>query len=165
MSTLYSETKELVAFRAMAEGDNLPAEVITDTIDGMSEGFEEKAVALYQVTDEMDSDTLVIDDMIAKLQERKKHIKAKQSGMRGYILESMQNTGITKISCPFFTISIAKTPAKLIIDDEESVPDEYISIKTVVAPDKKAITAALRAGDDVPGCHLSEQGESIRIKR
>ena len=165
MSSLYTETKELMEFRKLAENDDLPADVISDTIEGMSEGFESKAIALYQVTEEMDADTLVLDDMIAKLQGRKKHIQNKQKSMRSYLLESMQHTGITNISCPYFTISLAKTPAKLIIDDEDNIPDSFIGIKTTVSPDKKAIAAALKGGEDVPGCHMSDQGETIRIKR
>jgi hypothetical protein len=165
MSSLYSETKELMAFRQMAEHDDLPAEVINDTIEGMSEGFDMKAVAMYQVTEEMDADVLVLDDMIAKLQDRKKRIVAKQKNMRGFLLEAMTNTGITKISCPYFTISLAKTAAPTIIDSEDEIPDDLMVVKTSIVPDKKAITARLRDGEDVPGCRLGEQGQSIRIKR
>ena len=165
MSSLYTETKELMEFRKIAEYDELPEEVISNTIEGMSEGFDNKAVALYQVTEEMDSDILVIDDMIAKLSARKKHIISKQKNMRSYLLEAMQNTGVTKISCPYFTISLSKTPAPLVIESEPDIPDEFMVVKSSIVPDKREITKRLRGGDSIPGCHLGEQAQSIRIKR
>lgn len=41
--------------------------------------------------------------------------------------------------------------------DESLCPEEYITTKITTAPDKKAITAALKAGQEIPGCKLVER--------
>lgn len=41
--------------------------------------------------------------------------------------------------------------------DESLCPEEYITTKVTIAPDKKAITAALKAGQEIPGCKLVER--------
>ena len=41
--------------------------------------------------------------------------------------------------------------------DESLCPEEYITTKITTAPDKKAITAALKAGQEKPGCKLVER--------
>ena len=41
--------------------------------------------------------------------------------------------------------------------DESLCPVEYITTKVTTAPDKKAITAALKAGQEIPGCNLVER--------
>lgn len=41
--------------------------------------------------------------------------------------------------------------------DESLCPEKYITTKITTAPDKKAITAALKAGQEIPGCKLVER--------
>ncbi len=41
--------------------------------------------------------------------------------------------------------------------DESLCPVEYITTKVTTAPDEKAITAALKAGQEIPGCKLVER--------
>lgn len=41
--------------------------------------------------------------------------------------------------------------------DESLCPAEYITTKITTSPDKKAITAALKAGTEIPGCKLVER--------
>ena len=41
--------------------------------------------------------------------------------------------------------------------DESLCPEEYITTKVTTATDKKAITAALKAGQEIPGCKLVER--------
>lgn len=41
--------------------------------------------------------------------------------------------------------------------DESLCPEEYITAKVTTAPGKKAITAALKAGQEIPGCRLVER--------
>lgn len=43
---------------------------------------------------------------------------------------------------------------RVVVDDPDAVPGEYERTTVTTAPDKKAIAAVLRAGGDVPGCHL-----------
>jgi uncharacterized protein YlzI (FlbEa/FlbD family) len=98
----------------------------------------------------------------------------------------MQAANITSIKRPLFTITLAQGKEKVIVDNEDAVPDELTAVKTSIAPDKNAIAAKLKeirehneavrkrmeAGEDAEAelieepswAHLERGESSIRIK-
>jgi hypothetical protein len=76
----------------------------------------------------------------------------------------MEAADIQKVSCPLFTITLAKGRDVAIIDDEEKLPDDLMRVKTSLEPDKVAILEALKNGKEVPGAHIEKSKSSIRIK-
>ena len=50
------------------------------------------------------------------------------------------------------------------IDDEESIPDEYMTVTVTTKPDKKAILDALKDGEIIEGVSLTESKSTLRIK-
>lgn len=75
----------------------------------------------------------------------------------------LEACGMTKISCPLFTITLAKGRESVVVDDENSIPDDLMRVKTEIAPDKTAIAAKLKAGEEVPGARLERGQSSIRL--
>jgi hypothetical protein len=75
----------------------------------------------------------------------------------------MERTGITKIACPYFELAIVNNPVSVVVDDEQNLPSDYITVKTVKSPNKKAIKEAIDSGEDVPGAHLTRTTR-LRIK-
>lgn len=87
---------------------------------------------------------------------------------------------------PLFTITLAMGSERVIVDNEEAVPDELTSVKSSITPDKKAIATKLKeirdhneavrkrmaAGEDAEHelleepkwAHLERGDSSIRIK-
>jgi len=112
----------------------------------------------------MDGDVEPIDSAIARLQARKKVIQNKQASLKNYLRENMERTGIKKISCPLFTITCVPGREVAYIDNEEALPEDYLSVKTTISPDKTAITKALKEGTTIEGAHLERAKSSIRIK-
>jgi len=166
MSKLYKETKELMDVRRMMEKDDLPADAIKDTLEAVAgASFEPKAIAVFQAAEEVDLDVAVLDEMIKRLQGRKKALQTQQENMRKALLEAMLVTKVTQIKCPYFTISTKDTPAPLIIDDEAELPDEYVEVDTVIKPKKNEITKALRDGKKVSGAHLGKKGKTLQVRR
>lgn len=98
----------------------------------------------------------------------------------------MEAADIKSIKRPLFTITLALAPERVIVDNEQAVPDEFVSVNTVIAPDKKSIAARLKeirdhntavrkrmdAGEDAEHellpepswAHLERGESSIRIK-
>ena len=71
---------------------------------------------------------------------------------------------MSKISCPLFTITLAKGRETVVIDDKDKIPDEYVRVKTSIEPDKVEIGKRLKAGEEVEGAHLERSKPSIQIK-
>ena len=165
MSQLYKIAEEYRELAAMAESDDEGlALAIRETADAIQAEFEVKANTIVQIALNMDSDCEAIDAEIARLAARKKAIKNRAESLRDYLRVNMEATGISKISCPLFSITIVAGRDSVVVDDEGLIPDELMRVKTELAPDKTAIAAKLKAGEAVPGTHLERGKSSIRIK-
>lgn len=77
----------------------------------------------------------------------------------------MEACGFTRISCPWFTISLRKNPPRVDVYDEPSIPDAYRVWSEPPPPtvDRRALLEALKAGQDVPGARIT-QDERVEIQ-
>lgn len=163
MSTpLYQLTGALLDLQQNTDPDCQVA--VRDTLDAIEGEFNQKAVAVSHVILNLDSDSEAIETEIKRLTERKRAIEKRRDDVREYLRSNMEAAGITKISCPLFSITLAQGREVVVIDDEDSLPDELVNVTTKVAPDKAAIAAAIKAGQEVPGARLERSKSSIRIK-
>jgi len=166
MTALYEMTdsiKQLQEAVNDVESDNM-ALAISDTLDAMGLDFNEKAVNIVKFSHALDGDTKEIDAEIKRLQERKKTIQNKSNNIKEYLRYNMEASGIKKIECPLFSISLAKGQEVVIITDENLLPDEYVRVKTEISPNKIALKNALKDGKEVPGAELVTGKTSLRIK-
>jgi len=163
MTALYQITESYKELAALADDESL-AEAVRDTLLAVAGEFQDKGKALACVLLNMDGDVEAIDVQIARLAHRKQSIISRQASMKDYLRENMDACGIKKIAHPLFSITCVPGREIAVIDQESALPDEMITVKTVVSPDKNAITKALKEGLEVPGAHLERAKSSIRIK-
>jgi len=77
----------------------------------------------------------------------------------------MEASEISKIECPLFRITLSKGREKIIVDDSNEVPDDYMRLPEVKAEvDKKKVMDAYKNGDEIPGVHIERGQSSIKIK-
>lgn len=165
MTKLYEITGQFRELAALAEGaDEDLLIAVRDTIDAIEAEFNDKAVAVSHIVLNFDADIAALDLEIDRLTERRRLITNRQKQIKDYLRENMEATGISKISCPLFTITCAKGRESVVVDNEDGIPDDLMSVKTEVRPDKIAIAARLKAGEEIPGCRLERGQSSIRIK-
>lgn len=165
MSALYEITGQFRELAALAEGaDEDLAIAVRDTMGAIEAEFNDKALAVSHVILNFDADIAALDLEIDRLTERKRVISNRQKQIKDYLRENMEAAGISKISCPLFTITCAKGRESVVVDSEDGIPDELMSVKTEIKPDKVAIAARLKAGEEIPGCRLERGQSSIRIK-
>ena len=162
MVSLYKLTEQQRELKEAAGNSDLPAEAFKDTFEALEGQFNDKAVSVIHVVQNMDSDVDALDAEINRLTERKKIIKNKKDSIREYLRTNMEANEITKIECPLFTITLAKGRDICVINDQDKLPDDYIKVSVVQKP--AAILKALKAGDDIPGAHIENSKTSLRIK-
>lgn len=163
MTALYNISSEYLKLSERLADDGFDLTTIEDTIEasGIVDDFKDKAQALEFVARGALAHHGAIDDEIARLTALKARRDAVAAGVRKYLLDNMLRTGITKIDCPLFSISIQNNPPAVEVFDPLSLPREYIRTpEPKPAPDKAAIKAALQSGVEVPGCKLSN---SVRL--
>lgn len=141
-------------------GDDV--EVIRDTIEGEIDLRGLICLAAQEnVTDAAQVNG--IEDLIAKLRDRKDRIE-KRIGMRKVAIHTAMQAGeIQKIETPAGTISRKAVPPSALILEEAQIPSEFWKPQEPNL-DKKAVLDALKAGTAVPGAQLSNGGETIQVR-
>lgn len=152
--------------RQMAELQNLDLdeEALKDTIEGIEGGVEIKAENMTRAMGNMDSDIAALDAEIKRLQGRKKALTNRKDRLREDLLVNMEESGISKIQCPLFTVTLVKGRDMVAIDSVEDLPDGLVKTEITFKPIKADILRALKDGIDVPGAHMTKSQSSIRIK-
>jgi hypothetical protein len=163
---LYELTGDFKALEKLADDPEM-AESVADTMDALEGEFNDKAVALITVSKDMDGNIDKLANEIKRLQDRKKVIENRKEHMLTYLRTNMEASGISKISCPLFVITLMKAKSVVVIDDEEKLPIDYIDISTVRKPMKKELLADLKKLKDdetIAGCHLGLGKAGLKIK-
>ncbi|MEX5606864.1 siphovirus Gp157 family protein [Pseudomonas protegens] len=187
MTELYALTGQMAALAALADTDDEGLrQAIQDTMDGIKGEFEVKADSIVMLRRNIEGDIDAIDKEVDRLNELKRIKKNTVGQISDYLRRNMEAADIKSIKRPLFTITLALSPEKVIVDDEKAVPDEFVSLKSVITPDKKTIAVRLKeirdhneavrkrmaAGEDAEAelleepswAHLERGESSIRIK-
>jgi hypothetical protein len=159
MSRLYELSTDMIALSEMEDD-----EAVVNTLEGIEMEFNKKAENIILLERNIKSDIDVIDIEILRLQKRKQVMKNRTERLKEYLRENMERTGISKIDCPLFTIICAKGRDIATVENEDLLPDDCVSIKTEIKPDKSVILEKLKAGENVPGAVITKTKSSIKIK-
>ena len=160
MAKLYEITKDYIGFL----DSGLPADELNDCLESIEDAFEDKANNIMAVTQTLQEDVTAIDNQIKRLQERKKAIVNNQESLKEYLRHNMEMTGISKIKHPLFTVTLSAPGEVVKIVDEKLLSDEFVTVKTTVAPDKIAIKKAIKSGVEVLGACLVSGKSRLTIK-
>lgn len=144
---------------------DLPDEVVADTLESLQFPIEQKAANVAMFVRNLEATAEAIRAAEVEMAKRRKALENRASSVREYLKVNMLRTGITKIECPLFKISVRDNPASVRVIDESVIPYQFMRQPDPPppSPDKKAIGEALKSGDDVPGCVL-ERGNRLEIK-
>lgn len=124
---------------------------LIDMLDTLAEGYaEDKAMA--------EAIKLRLDD----LSTRRKRIEARADARKALMEKALEVAGIPKIERPLFTASMRALPQSVNVTDPEAIPDAFCRIKR--EPDKTAIKKAIQEGQVIPGCTLTNGGQSLSIR-
>ena len=89
-------------------------------------------------------------------------IERRLDGLKNHYLRIMQAHGLSRVAGATYTLSTRKS-SRVDVPDVSALPEAYRVTKTETTPDRKAIAAAIKAGEVVPGASLVE-GVSLQIR-
>lgn len=90
---------------------------------------------------------------------REKAAQAKIDSLKRYLTNALDGQKFTTQKC---SVSFRKSE-KVEIVDMAKIPKNYITEEITEKPDKNAIKASIKAGEEVPGCMIVEN-QNISIK-
>ena len=160
--TLYELTNDYMMLLEMAEDPDTDPQAFADTLDGIEGAIEDKADGYARVIRQLTADAEALKEETERLTARRKSIESNVQRMKDALQSAMVTTGKTKFKTKLFSFGIRKNPASVVIDDEASVPDQFL-IPQEPKIDKRAIKEMLKDGRLYQWAHL-EQSESLTIR-
>lgn len=167
--TISTPLYELVRYQheleVLADSGEVPAEQIADTLEALDGDIRDKAVNVAAFTKNLEATAEAVREAAKAMLARADRIEKRAESIRAYLLFNMQASGVSKIECPWFTLTVRKNPPSVIIDDEAQIPSDYYVPPPPPIPklDKTAVKRAIQAGVEVPGARLF-QNERLEIK-
>lgn len=135
---------------------DLDEQTLADTLESMQGDLETKATNTVMVAKNMRVTAAAIKEAEAAMAARRKAIEARADYLDKRVFNTMLETGITKIECPYFKLSIQDNPPSVAVFDALQIPADYLrEVPATYAPDKALIKKAISDGYEVPGAKLT----------
>ena len=165
MTSLYDIAAEYRQTADKLADLDLDEQTIADTLEGMSGALEVKAQNVVMFARNLEATATAIKEAETAMAARRKAIENRAAGLRRYALSAMQVAGVQSIECPYFKLSVRKNPPAVEVFDAAQIPAQFMRTPEPPppAPDKKAITEAIKAGKEVPGARLVS-GERLEVR-
>jgi hypothetical protein len=143
---------------------DMPAEVVTDTLDAMAGDLEVKAQNVVMFARDLQATATAIKDAEEQMAKRRKAIENRARHLLDYVQGCMETAEVQRIECPHFRLAIQAKPPSVDVYEPGLLPAQYMRTPEAPppAPDKKAIADAIKAGEEVPGARLV-QGTRLAI--
>lgn len=164
--TLYQLAEQYRSLETLGDSDDVPPEVLRDTLDALGGELRDKAVAVAHFIRNLENAADCIDNAAEQMRERADRLRGRADSVRDYLLFHLQATNLLRIESEYFTLSVRTNPPAVVVDDERAVPVEF-KVQPPAPParlDRMRIATALKAGESVAGCRLvSKQRLDIKV--
>ena len=156
---LYEINGKIAQLSEMLSEGEIDEEIYQDTLENLG-----GAVAVEEVLKAIrnkQAEAELFEAEADKFTEKKKKAEKAVDSLKKMLLTYLNNTGKKKEQTTLFTVSKGCSKSAN-ITDESLIPAEYL-IEQPAKVDKKAILAALKAGESIQGAEIKES-EYITIK-
>lgn len=162
---LYEISNQFQALEQLGDSDDLPAEVIADTLEALAGDFESKAVQVAKFVLSLEANGQAVGLAALAMSQRAARIQKRAESIKAYLHFHMQAIETKRIETPELVITRRANPPAVVITDEHAVPARFWIEPPPPAKrlDKKAIKNAIDAGERVAGAYV-EAGERLEIK-
>jgi hypothetical protein len=148
--------------RLRAEVPTLDDETLDDTVEGLTSLPDLLAGIVRSHLDDL-ALAGALRERMAQMRERLARVEARAEKKRTLVLAAMDDCAMRKLTAPDFTASVRPMPVSVAVLDERQIPAEFWAPQPPRL-DKAAISAALKAGQEVAGARLDSTGLSLSIR-
>lgn len=132
-----------------------------DAVEGETSFNEACAAAIARLA-ELDTHDAALSAHIETLRARGQRFKKQAEGIRAALAAALAQADIKKLELPAATLSRRPVAPSVIVTDEASIPADFWK-RGEPKLDRKALLAALKDKQDIPGATLSNGGETLAI--
>lgn len=163
--TLYNITNKFVDLMDKAENGELTEEEYNKLGEELALELQNKS---SNIIGYVRNSELLIEAMKAeekRISDLRKVAENKIEKFKQYVKENMEKLGLDKIQTELGTLSIARNPISVEIENEEAIPEEFKNIVQTVKIDKTAIKKHFKeTGEVIAGVQIVDDKTSLRIK-
>jgi hypothetical protein len=157
--TLYEVAQEYREIAAALESLDLDEQTIADTLEGALFPVEQKSIAVASVMRNIGAVANAYKDHAKAAKDKADALQKRADWLKSYLLRTMEACGVKEISRDALTIKLKKCPASVEIYDEKQIPVAYMRQPETppAEPDKKAMSDAMKAGEEIAGARLVQR--------
>ena len=153
----------LQLLQQLSSEQDLPNDSIDQFLAAYGGELETKCWNVTAMLLQFEAEAEMVRTVEKRISTRRKSLESRAEWLREYLLVNMIRTGINELASPEFVVKVCDNPPRVILDDEEAIPDDYKVEEFVVTVRKDALRKAmLDDGEIIPGCHL-EKGKRLKI--
>ena len=156
------EINNIVNFLENENGD-LDEQTINDTKESVELLLEGKSEQLELILKELEAKEEKCKEIADFYAKKAKYANEKKKMFKELILGAMQKLGTKKIETATGTFTIRNNTPSLIIEDENLIPQKFITHISSIKIEKNEIKKEIKKGAEIPGVHL-ETTQSLLIK-
>ena len=161
---LYKLTEEYTQALAAMQADDVYDQTIADTLEGLQGAIEDKAKAVAAYLQNIKAESVAMKEADGRIAARRKAIDNKVSRMQDYLRDEMTKADLPKLVTPEFSVSVGKPSKTVVVYDVTLLGTDYLTKKTTITADKKAIKAAFDAGQKVQGAGIEAGKPRLMIR-
>ncbi len=165
MTTLYELTDELAAAQRdlteMLGNEVITPEEYDDTLAAILDQHKVKTVGVIAHIKNLNAEAALYKAEIDRLQKRLKAASKSAEFYNDYLLNQMVKLDQTEAGEGVHTCKLKKGSKRCEITGD--VAEKWLITKTTTAPDKRAITQAIKAGETIEGAELITGPSTLKI--
>lgn len=146
-----------------SENNELDEKTINDTKESIELLLEEKSEQLELILKELEIKEEKCKEIADFYARKAKQANEKRKALKELILGAMQKLNAKKIETATGTFTIRNNTPSLIIEDENLIPQKFITHISSIKIEKNEIKKEIKNGVEIPGVHL-ETTQSLLIK-
>jgi hypothetical protein len=144
-----TEYRELINQVELSEGELTP-EIEEQLMINETE-LQSKSIAYLEFIGSKESFNTRIDDEIKRLQALKKSNNSLISNLKGRLLQAVKLYGAFEVGLTKFG---TRKSQQVIVDDVNSLPKDFKTVKVTESANKAEIKKAIKRGEHITGCEL-----------
>jgi hypothetical protein len=153
---------EYIRERVRTEFAGIDDETLRDTVEGLTNLPEMLACVVRSHLDDL-AVLAALRTRILDMQERFARIEYRAGKKRALVASVMERAGIKKLTEPDFTASLRDVSPGLIVIEEGKIPEPFWKPQPPQL-DRKALLAALKAGEVVAGAALGNGSTTLAVR-
>lgn len=160
MTELYKIANEYAALMS----EDLPPELVADTIEGIEGEFTDKVSAILSLCKNELAYAESLRGEALSLNDRAKAIYNKVERLRQYIADCMIQADMKKVRAGPHEVTLRAARKVVEITDPMAIPVDLVEYETVVKPNKLEIKRRILAGEEISGAIVKDGKQSLIIK-